>query len=100
MLDMYSLCWKISLVEKGLAQRDVLLPTYEQERKGIAEELLRFDSAYAAMFSGKNPTATQLTEEQSKTKGVGAVDAQKFIDLFKTNAMFTSGQLNFCITAQ
>ncbi|KAL8290074.1 hypothetical protein RQP46_003013 [Phenoliferia psychrophenolica] len=91
MMDMYSLAWKINLVEKGLAKREVLLPTYEQERKGIAEELLRFDAAYAAMFSGKNPTGSQLTDDETKAKSVGAVDAVKFIELFKKNAMFTSG---------
>lgn len=36
MLDMYSLCWKLNLVEKGIASREILLPTYESERKGIA----------------------------------------------------------------
>ncbi|KAK4700894.1 phenol 2-monooxygenase (NADPH), partial [Phenoliferia sp. Uapishka_3] len=93
MLDMYSLCWKINLVEKKMADHSVLIPTYETERRGIAEALLKFDSAYSAMFSGRNPDATQLTSDTTKAvnKGVGAVDAQKFIDAFKQNAFFTSG---------
>lgn len=43
------------------------------------------------MFSGKNPTGSQLTADESKAKGTGAVDAKAFIELFKKNAMFTSG---------
>ncbi|KAM0747470.1 phenol 2-monooxygenase [Meredithblackwellia eburnea MCA 4105] len=91
MLDMYSLAWKINLVEKGLADRSILLPTYESERKGIAEELLRFDSAYSRLFSGRNPTDSQLTTDTTKAKANGAVDAELFIETFKKNCLFTSG---------
>lgn len=83
MLDMYSLCWKLNLVEKGMANASILLPTYETERRGIAEELLRFDTEYATLFSGRSPDATQLTADETKAKGAGAVDAQRFIETFK-----------------
>lgn len=75
MLDMYSLAWKLNLVEKNMSPRSILLPTYEQERKGIAEELLRFDAEYSRLFSGRNPNAVI----QGKNKA-GAVDAQLFIE--------------------
>lgn len=93
MLDMYSLAWKINLVEKGMGKRDVILPTYEQERRGIAQELLRFDAEYSRLFSGRSPKSDQLTADATKAiKNSGnAVDAQRFIEVFKKNAFFTSG---------
>lgn len=71
------------MVEKGMADADILLPTYESERRGIAEELLKFDTEYATLFSGRSPDATQLTADEGKAKGAGAVDAQRFIETFK-----------------
>ena len=92
MLDMYSLAWKINLVEKGLGKREILLPTYEQERRGVAQELLKFDSEYSRLFSGRAPTSEQLTTDPTKAVGKGnAVDAERFIAVFKKNAFFTSG---------
>ncbi|GAA5935296.1 hypothetical protein JCM1841_006699 [Sporobolomyces salmonicolor] len=91
MLDMYSLAWKINLVEKGVAEASILLPTYEHERKGVAEELLAFDKAYSTLFSGRSPKSDQLTADATKAKSAGAVDAQLFIETFKKNAFFTSG---------
>ncbi|KXS17858.1 phenol 2-monooxygenase [Gonapodya prolifera JEL478] len=91
MLDMYTLAWKLNLVEKGLADRSILLPTYEQERKSVAEELLAFDKAYSTLFSGRSPKADQLTADVTKAKSLGAVDAELFIETFKKNAFFTSG---------
>jgi 2-polyprenyl-6-methoxyphenol hydroxylase-like FAD-dependent oxidoreductase len=86
MLDMYSLAWKINLVEKGIGNRDILLPSYEQERKHVAEELLKFDTAYSRLFSGRSPTSEQLTDKEAKAKkAASAVDAQKFIEAFKSN---------------
>ncbi|KAJ7502456.1 phenol 2-monooxygenase [Mycena galericulata] len=82
MLDMYSLAWKLNLVMKGLGKPDVLLQSYEHERRGVAEELLKFDGAYSRLFSGRGPDASQLP---------GGVDAEKFIQMFKQNAFFTSG---------
>ncbi|GAA6038259.1 hypothetical protein JCM8097_003909 [Rhodosporidiobolus ruineniae] len=91
MLDMYSLAWKLNLVEKGVADRSILLPTYEQERKSVAEELLAFDKAYSTLFSGRSPKSDQLTADATKAKALGAVDAELFIETFKKNAFFTSG---------
>lgn len=80
MLDMYSLAWKVNLVEKGMADPSILLPTYESERRGIAEALLAFDKSYSALFSGKSPKADQLTADAEKAKALGAVDAKLFIE--------------------
>ncbi|TFL03010.1 phenol 2-monooxygenase [Pterulicium gracile] len=114
MLDMYSLAWKLNLIEKGVGSREVLLPTYEQERRGVAEELLKFDSEYSRLFSGRGPSlqstasssslggsSTPTTDDPISAKapqapgpdpGVkAAVDAEKFIGVFKKNAFFTSG---------
>lgn len=91
MLDMYSLSWKLNLVEKGMADASILLPTYEHERKGIAEELLKFDAEYSRLFSGRSP-ATMLAGEEAHAKANGgvAVDAQRFIETFKKNAVSSS----------
>ncbi|KAJ7213021.1 phenol 2-monooxygenase [Mycena pura] len=82
MLDMYSLAWKLNLVMKGLGKPEVLLPSYEHERRGVAEELLKFDGAYSRLFSGRGPDAKQLPN---------GVDPEQFIQMFKQNAFFTSG---------
>ncbi|KAF7315925.1 Phenol 2-monooxygenase [Mycena indigotica] len=82
MLDMYTLSWKLNLVMKGLARPEVLLPTYEDERRGVAQELLKFDGAYSRLFSGRGPDAKQLPN---------GVDPDEFIRMFKQNAFFTSG---------
>ncbi|KAJ7701168.1 phenol 2-monooxygenase [Mycena rosella] len=82
MLDMFSLAWKLNLVMKGLGKPEVLLPSYEHERRGVAQELIKFDAAYSRLFSGRRLDATLLP---------GGVDAEKFIQMFKQNAFFTSG---------
>lgn len=87
MIDMYSLAWKINLVEKKMASAAILLPTYESERKGIAEELLRFDSEYARVFSGQSPATLIGEEAVVKSNGNGAVDGERFIKIFKKNAV-------------
>jgi hypothetical protein len=70
----------ISMLDKGMADPSVLLPTYESERRGIAEALLAFDKSYSALFSGKSPKADQLTADAEKAKALGAVDAKLFIE--------------------
>ncbi|KAH8929493.1 phenol 2-monooxygenase [Atractiella rhizophila] len=107
-LDMYDLCWKINLVEKGLASRS-LLKLYEHERRHVAQQLLKFDAEYSRLFSGRSPVSDNLTSstDPSVSPGTAApapeskaashaerkakVDAQRFIELFKQNAFFTSG---------
>ena len=79
---MHNLTWKINLVEKGIGRADKLLPTYETERRGVAQQLIKFDSEYSKLFSGRSPNANELTADEGKaTKKLGAVDAQKFIEV-------------------
>lgn len=92
MLDMYSLAWKINLIEKGVGKRDIILPTYEAERRSVAQELLRFDAEYSRLFSGRSPKSDQLTADvTAASRTANAVDAERFIATFKKNAFFTSG---------
>ncbi|KNE91014.1 hypothetical protein PSTG_15578 [Puccinia striiformis f. sp. tritici PST-78] len=90
MLDMYSLAWKINLVEKGIGQREKIMETYEQERRGVAQELMAFDSEYSKLFSGRG---SKIGSSKDKTRATNnlEVDPQRFIELFKQNAYFTSG---------
>lgn len=90
MADAYNMAWKINLIEKGVGKADVLLPTYELERREVAQRLIEFDAQYSRLFSGRNPNSAELSDKVD-TKKLGAVDAQKFIEVFKQNAEFTSG---------
>lgn len=89
MLDMFSLAWKINLVEKGLGKRETIMETYEQERRGVAQELMAFDAEYSKLFSGRGASVKGLDKTQA-ANGF-EVDPQRFIELFKQNAYFTSG---------
>lgn len=81
MLDMYSLAWKLNLVEKGMADASILA-TYQHERKGVAEELIRFDAEYSRLFSGTNPA-----NEVAAKANQGGVDAERFIQTFRKHAV-------------
>ncbi|EGG09012.1 uncharacterized protein MELLADRAFT_115864 [Melampsora larici-populina 98AG31] len=87
MLDMYSLAWKLNLIEKGVGDRKLLIDSYEEERRGVAVELLAFDAKYSSLFSGKSG---QIDDEIEREK-VTDVDPEVFIEMFKKNAYFTSG---------
>ena len=52
MQDTYNLTWKIASVVKGISPRTIL-PTYEMERKQIAQDLITFDHKFSRLFSGK-----------------------------------------------
>lgn len=89
MLDMHNLAWKINLVEKGVGNRAVLLPTYEEERRSVAQQLVAFDKEYATIFSGRSPKPAQMGQVAANDSP--AVDAQLFIQTYKRNAFFASG---------
>ncbi|MBW0513512.1 hypothetical protein O181_053227 [Austropuccinia psidii MF-1] len=91
MSDMYSLAWKINLVEKGLGRRDVIIETYEQERRGVAQELLAFDSKFSTMLSGHNRVVGVVSKNNKISTQNHTLDPQKLISLCKQNAFFTSG---------
>lgn len=48
--DAYNLTWKLALVLKGIAS-PTLLETYEQERRLIAQQLIKFDTVFARHFA-------------------------------------------------
>lgn len=79
MLDMYSLAWKLNLIEKGVGNRKILINSYEQERRGVALELLDFDARYSSLFSGK---AAEDGKQDSKPSDL-SIDPDVFIEMFK-----------------
>jgi phenol 2-monooxygenase len=52
MQDTYNLCWKISNVLNGTAERSIL-KTYQSERRRIAQDLIAFDHRFSRLFSGR-----------------------------------------------
>lgn len=88
--DAVNFAWKMHLVESGFASRDIL-STYEVERKFIAETLLNFDNKYAALFSQRQPTASEV-DDAHKSDTSGSDDTKnEFVEMFKANCEFTSG---------
>ncbi|UZJ52413.1 hypothetical protein CBS101457_001733 [Exobasidium rhododendri] len=85
-IDAQALSWRINLVEKGLANPKVLLPTYHLERHATGKQLIDFDSEYAALFSGEipksQPELAKLTKDELK---------EHFIEVQRRNAGFTTG---------
>ncbi|KAJ6443216.1 elongation factor 3 [Purpureocillium lavendulum] len=49
-LDSQNLAWKIHMVERGFAHRDIL-DTYEHERRRVANALIEFDNHYAKLYA-------------------------------------------------
>lgn len=90
--DALNLAWKIHHVEAGFAKRSVL-SSYESERKLIAEDLLNFDAKYAALFSQRQPSASEVGQaSQSDIRaGKQGEEANQFVEVFKSSTEFTSG---------
>lgn len=86
--DAINFAWKINAVEHGLASRTIL-ESYETERKDVAETLLDFDNRYAALFSKRKPSASEVgSVNQSDYPGE---EKNEFIETFKASCEFTSG---------
>jgi len=90
--DAINLAWKMHLVETGFADRSIL-ETYEIERKFIAETLLNFDNKYAALFSQRQPTVSEVHDAHKEAPdGPASLDIKnQFVEMFKANCEFTSG---------
>ena len=86
-LDALNLAWKIHHVEAGFAQR-LILSTYESERKHVAEELLAFDAKYAALFSARKPSSSEVNAAATTSP---SESESEFVKTFKENCEFTSG---------
>jgi hypothetical protein len=90
-LDALNLAWKIHHVEAGFAQRSIL-STYESERKHVAEELLAFDAKYAALFSARHPSSSEVSAAATTSSGHASAETEsEFVKTFKENCEFTSG---------
>lgn len=81
MQDTYNLCWKISAVLKGTADRRIL-KTYQSERRRIAQDLIAFDHKFSRLFSGR--PATDMMDE-------AGISMEEFKNAFEKGNLFASG---------
>ncbi|KAH8882508.1 phenol hydroxylase [Thozetella sp. PMI_491] len=81
MQDTYNLGWKVGLVAKGVAKRDIL-GSYESERKMVAQDLIDFDHRFSRLFSGR-PAKDVMDAE--------GVSMEEFKDAFLKGNLFASG---------
>jgi Phenol hydroxylase, C-terminal dimerisation domain/FAD binding domain len=73
MQDGFNLGWKLAAVLHGFAAAE-LLRTYSEERRGVAQELIDFDRALAAMFSAPPRDSTDLN-----SVGVDPAELQRYL---------------------
>lgn len=72
MHDSFNLAWKLNLVVRNLAHRD-LLSTYEDERRKIARDLIEFDAGHCKAFAeGDEALARNFDENIRFLSGIGA----------------------------
>lgn len=81
MQDTYNLGWKVGLVAKGIAKRDILA-TYESERRKVAQGLIEFDHRFSRLFSGR-PAKDVLDTE--------GISMEEFKTAFEKGNLFASG---------
>ena len=81
MQDTYNLTWKIASVVKGISPRSIL-PTYEMERKQIAQDLITFDHKFSRLFSGKP------AKDEADAAGISMTEFQQ---AFEKGNRFASG---------
>ena len=86
MADAWNLGWKLGAVLRGTA-RPELLDTYSAERQVIAQELIDFDRAFAAMFSAPPKESGQIDGDD----GGHGVDPTEFQRHFAAQGRFTAG---------
>lgn len=72
MHDSFNLAWKLNLVIRGLAKPSLLF-TYEEERRKIANDLIKFDVEHCKAFEqGEEALANNFNENIRFISGVGA----------------------------
>lgn len=81
MADTYNLGWKLALVSKNLASREIL-STYTTERQAVANNLIEFDHKLSRMFSGK---------PMIPNSGENGIDMKEFEEVFTKGKVFASG---------
>ena len=82
MQDSFNLGWKLAAVIREQASPEILR-TYSDERRAVAQELIDFDRAFAAMFS-----APPKDPENPDSEGVDPVEFQRY---FVRQGRFTAG---------
>jgi len=86
MQDAYNLGWKVGLCARNVTPRSIL-PTYQSERRRVAQDLIDFDHKFSRLFSGR--PAKDLMDETG-------VNMEEFKKTFLKGAMFTAGlSLNY-----
>lgn len=81
MQDSFNLAWKVGLVVRGICPRTIL-PTYNDERRQVALELIAFDHKFSALFSGR-PAKDVMDAE--------GVSMEEFKQAFLRGNLFASG---------
>ncbi|KAK6531736.1 hypothetical protein TWF694_002911 [Orbilia ellipsospora] len=79
--DSYNLGWKIGLVARGQATREIL-KTYATERQQIARDLIAFDQKFSKLFSGR--PAKDVSDETG-------ISLEEFRNVFHKGAVFAAG---------
>jgi 2-polyprenyl-6-methoxyphenol hydroxylase-like FAD-dependent oxidoreductase len=69
MQDSFNLAWKLSLVHKGLAKRDILLDSYSTERSEIGDQVLRAASVLTTVATLRNPLAQSIRNTTASVLG-------------------------------
>ncbi|CAJ2505235.1 Uu.00g126290.m01.CDS01 [Anthostomella pinea] len=99
--DAANLSWKLTLSVKGVAKPDVLLPTYDAERRLFANRVIRASGAYLRFICNLNLPLAQLRglgddlethdENLPTLDGTAGVDQHWLGSFFSRNAMFLLG---------
>lgn len=86
MQDAYNLGWKVGLCARNVTPRTIL-PTYQSERRRVAQDLIDFDHKFSRLFSGR--PAKDIMDESG-------VSMEEFKKTFLMGALFTAGlSLNY-----
>lgn len=86
MHDSFNLAWKLNLVIRGLAKPS-LLCTYEEERRKIANDLIRFDTEHCKAFEqGEVALAKNFDDNIRFISGVGAEYSAGMLSRSNANA--------------
>jgi phenol 2-monooxygenase len=83
MMDSYNMAWKLAYHLQGIASDpQMLLNSYETERRAIAAELIECDNRFSSMFSD------QVNDDGNAQS---SLTSQEFEDVFKKINGFTTG---------
>ena len=86
MHDGFNLAWKLNLVVRGLAKQ-ILLESYENERRKIALDLIEFDRAHVAAFKeGEAALAKNFDENIKFISGIGAEYNSNILNLIDVDS--------------